>query len=40
MEDNTSFTYILLYAQLKSSILDHVDAVIIISWFEQAFTLL
>lgn len=33
-------TYVLLDAELEPSILDHIDAVIIISWPEQTFTLL
>lgn len=33
-------TYVLLDAELESSILDHVDAVVIVSWPEQTFTLL
>ena len=33
-------TYILLDTELELSILDHVDAIVIISWPEQAFTFL
>ena len=33
-------TYILLDAELKSSVLDHVDAIVIVSWPEQTFPLL
>lgn len=33
-------TYVLLDAELEPSILDHIDAVIIVSWPEQTFTLL
>lgn len=33
-------TYVFLDAKLKPSILDHEDAVVIVSWPEQTFTLL
>lgn len=33
-------THVLLDAELEPSILDHVDAVVIVSWPEQTFTLL
>lgn len=33
-------TYILLDTELELSILDHVDAIIVISWPEQPLTLL
>lgn len=37
---STLYTYILMYAELQSSILDHIDAVIVVSWPEQTFALL
>lgn len=33
-------TYVLLNAEFQTSILDHVDAIVIVSWPEQTFTLL
>lgn len=45
---NTSFftylfmisTYLLVDAELESSILDHKNAIVIVSWLEKTFTLL
>lgn len=34
------FTYTLLDAELQSAVLDHVDAVVIVSWSEETFALL